>query len=147
MLLEPKEIEIDGRMFIISKFPAVAGREIVANYSLSAIPKIGDYKTNEEMMRKLMSYVGVSNASGVPLQLSTAALIDNHTGGWETLAKIEMAMMEYNCSFFQQGKISTFLDSVAEKLPSMITKILMGLSPQLSQAEKQPSVNSRKTTR
>ena len=147
MLLEQKDIEIDGKIFIISKFPAVAGREIVANYSLSAIPKLGDYKVNEDMMRKLMCYVAIPNASGVPLKMTTVALIDNHVGGWETLAKIEMAMMEYNCSFFQQGKISTFLDSLAEKLPSLITKILTGLSPQSLPAEKQPSANSKKTTR
>ena len=101
MLLDPKEIEIDGKTFVISKFPAVAGREIVANYSLSALPKVGDYEVNAQMMHKLMSYVGVPNASEQPLQLCTTALIDNHVGGWETLAKVEMAMMEYNCSFFQ----------------------------------------------
>lgn len=140
MLLEPKEVEIDGYNFTISKFPAIAGREIVANYSLSALPKVGDYKVNEEMMLKLMSYVAIKVPSGL-MQLTTQALIDNHVKGWETLAKIEMAMMEYNCSFFQQGKISTFLDSVVEKLPSMITKILTGLSPQLSTAEKPATMN------
>jgi hypothetical protein len=147
MFLEPKEIEIDGKIFILSKFPAVAGREIVANYSLSSLPKVGDYEVNAQMMHKLMSYVGIQNSSGQPLQLITTSLIDNHVGGWETLAKIEMAMMEYNCSFFQQGKISTFLDSVVEKLPSLITKILTGLSPQSLPAEKPRSANSKKVTR
>lgn len=141
MLLYPKDVEIDGKTFVLSKFPAVAGREIIANYSLSALPKIGDYKVNDEMMHKLMAYVGVPNASGIPLQLTTTALIDNHTGGWETLAKIEVAMFEYNCSFFQQGKISTFLDTVAEKLPSMITKILTDSLQQLFPAEKPASTN------
>ena len=119
MLLEPIEKEIDGKIFILSKFPAVAGREIIANYSLSAIPKIGDYAVNEQMMLKLMSYVGVvCKGMNEPLRLTTQALIDNHVGGWETLAKVEMSMLELNCSFFQNGLISKFLDDSAQKLRS-----------------------------
>lgn len=137
MLLEPKEIEIEGRKFILSKIPSRTMRRIIANYTLSAIPKIGDYDVNEEMMDKLMSFVAVPMDDGAPLQLVTPALIDNHTGNWEILGKLEVAMMSYNCSFFQQGKISTFLDSINEKLPSFIAKTLTHLFPQSLQAEKQ----------
>ncbi len=141
MMLEPKEIEIDGRKFIISKFPAVAGREIVANYSLSAIPKIGDYEKNAEMMQKLMAYVAIPTDSGMPLQLTTTALIDNHVGGWETLAKVEAAVFEYNCSFFQNGKLSNFLDGMAERLPELISKTLTHFSDSLLAKEKPHSMN------
>ena len=33
--LEPKQVEIDGCSFILSKFPAVEGREIYAKYTSS----------------------------------------------------------------------------------------------------------------
>ena len=47
-MIQPREITIadqDGkeRRYILSKFPAVEGREIVAKYPISALPKLGDY--------------------------------------------------------------------------------------------------------
>lgn len=138
-MIQPKEIEIDGKSYIISKFPAVSGREIIAKYPLSGAPKIGDYKVNEETMLKLMCYVGIPRADGLqPLMLTTRSLVDNHVESWEALAKIEMAMMEYNCSFFQNGRISSFFESFAQKLPTWITKILTDSLDQLSQTGKQP---------
>lgn len=141
-MIEPKEVEINGKTFILSKFPAIAGREIVARYTSSALPKLGDYKINEEIMHKIMSYVGVKlNDKAPPLMLTTAALIDNHTKSWETLGKLEVAMMEYNCSFFLSGRVSTFLQDIAQKIPESISKILIHLSQQLSQKEKPPLTN------
>ena len=141
-MIEPKEIEIDGKTFILSKFPAIAGREIVARYTSSALPKLGDYKINEEIMHKIMCYVGVKlNDKAPPLMLTTAALIDNHTKSWETLGKLEVAMMEYNCSFFRNGRISTFFQDVAQNIPAWISKMLMALSEQSLPTEKPSSTN------
>ncbi len=140
-LLEPKTVTIDGREFILSKFPAVAGREIIAKYPLSSVPKLGDYAVNEETMLKLMNYVAVGIDPVRPLRLSTVALVNNHTGGWETLAKIEIAMLEYNCSFFRDGRISTLLEDIAQKVPAWISKILTVLSAQSSATGKQRSMN------
>lgn len=144
-MLEPKEQQFknpDGTetTYILSKFPAIAGREIVAKYPLSAAPKLGDYAVNEETMLKLMAYVAVEGPNG-PIQLTTRALVDNHVKSWETLAKIEIAMMEYNCSFFANGRVSTFFEGIAQKLPTLIQKILTDSLRQLSEKSKQPSPN------
>lgn len=139
-MIQPKELEIGGKTFIISKFPAIAGREIVAKYPTSGMPKIGDYATNEETMLKLMCYVGVKQPNNAPpLMLTTRALIDNHLGDWETLAKVEMAMMEYNCSFFRDGRISTFLNDIMQNLPAWAIKISTALSQQSSPTAKRRS--------
>lgn len=141
-MIQPKEIEVNGKKFIISKFPAIAGREIVAKYIPSIMPKVGDYKVNEETMFKIMKYVSVVlDNHPNPLQLSTPALIDNHVTDWEMLGKLEVAVMEYNCSFFQAGRISTFLEDIAQKIPEWILKTLTGLSALLSKVEKQRSTN------
>lgn len=140
-LLSPKEIEIDGIKLIISKFPAIAGREIVSQYMVSATPKLGEYKRNEELALKLMSYVGVVKEGIAPIMLTTQALIDNHISteyAWETLLKIEMEMMKYNCHFFQKELIRTIYAGFVQKLPAWILKILTDLSGQLSRMEKQP---------
>ncbi len=144
-LIQPKEfsvIDMSGieRHFILSKFPAVQGREIIAKYPTSALPKIGDYQVSEEVMLKLMNFVAVQSGE-TQIRLSNRALVDNHVGDWETLAKIEMAMMEYNCSFFQKGRISDFFQ---EFVPNMIAKISGMLTDSLaqsSQAGKPPSTN------
>jgi hypothetical protein len=145
-MLEPKTIEIDGKLFIISKFPVVAGREIITQYPLSGIPKLGDYKTNESLMLKIMSYVAIPMGEG-ELCLSTQVLIDNHVGSWETLIKLEMAMMEYNCSFFQSGRVSSFLEDSAKNLPAWITETLMPLLRSLFQKDSPHTKNSKKSIR
>jgi hypothetical protein len=144
-MIQPKEVQIDGKTFIISKFPAIGGREIVSQYLSSAMPKIGDYRLNEELMLKLMCYVAVPRDNGaVPLQLSTKDLVNNHVTSdfpYETCLKIEKAMMEYNCSFFRDGRISTLFQDVAQNIPAWISKTLIALSEQLSQKVKPLSTN------
>ena len=143
-MIEPKEVEIetadgDVRKYTISKFPAVAGREIITQYPISGIPKLGDYNTNEEIMMKIMGYVSVQPPEGPALTLNSRALIDNHVPEWETLARLEWAMMEYNVSFFREGRVSSFLDDLLEKLPQSILSILTPLLEQLSPKNTPPS--------
>lgn len=141
-MIEPKNIEIDGKTYIISKFPAVAGRRIVAGYPLSSIPKLGDYEANEEIMLKLMAYVAVPRDAGMtPLRLENQALVDNHVKSWETLGKIEMAMLEYNVSFLANGRISNFFEGIARNIPEWIIKTLTLFSAASSQKEKPLSTN------
>lgn len=144
-LLEPKPITLptqagEPKGYILSKFPAVAGREIVAKYPLSNMPKLGDYAVSEEVMLKLMAYVAVDTPAG-PLPLNTRALVDNHVPDWEVLARLEWAMLEYNCSFFGNGQTSDFLKNIGAKAPQWISQMLTGLSAQSSGADKQPSTS------
>jgi len=142
-MIEPKEVTIEtqggeSRTYVLSKFPAIQGREIIAKYPLSAMPKLGDYAVNEETMLKLMAFVAVPQDGREPLKLTTRALVDNHVPDWETLARIEFSMMEYNVSFFGNGKGSTFLEAITQKAQALITKTLTDLSAQYSQKAKQP---------
>lgn len=137
MLLHPKEVQIEcndgsSKAFILHKFPAIAGREIVSQYPLSALPKLGDYKVNEEMMLKLLSFVAVDIGTGTPLQLNSRSLVDNHVPDFEALMRLEAAMLEYNCSFFQNGKVSTFFEVIAAKAQALISKTLMDFAPSSS---------------
>jgi len=137
-MLEPKQIEIDGQKFIISKFPATEGRKIITSYPLTAIPKVAEYSANEEIMYQLMSYVSIKTGS-TEIPLINKDLINNHVKSWETLMKIEGAMIEYNCSFFQNGLVSTFLGDLAQKAPQWILKILTDFSEQSSRKTKRRS--------
>jgi hypothetical protein len=141
-LLEPKEITVKTqsgveKTFIISKFPAIAGREIITKYPVSNMPKVGDYSVSEETMLKLMAFVAVPIADATPQPLSNRALVDNHIPDWETLCKIEAAMLEYNCSFFGNGLALNFFQGIAQKAQALITQTLTDLSAQSSAKEKQ----------
>lgn len=154
MLINPKEVTIEHEgeqlVFNISKLPATVGREIISKYPTSNMPKIGDYKVSEETMLKLMCYVErVYNENGdIRLQaLTTKALVDNHIPSWEVLTKIEALMIEYNCSFFKNGKVSNFLNklkSLAE--PKNIETLTVSLV-KLYQAVEPHLKNSKRSTR
>lgn len=150
-LLQPWDYpcELPGggeKVFVLSKFPAIAGREIIAKYPLSSVPKLGEYAVNEETMLKLMSYVGIRNADGSVTRLATRDLIDAHCASWEVLARVEYEMLKGNCSFFADGRASTFLQGLAQLFTQSLTKMSMGLLDQLSQVEKQRSTNSSTST-
>lgn len=145
-LLQPEEWEcpLPGggtKTFIVSKFPAVAGREIVAKYPTSGIPKLGDYAVSEATMLKLMTFVAVPREGGEPIRLTTRELVDNHCGSWEVLARLEMEMLRRNCSFFGNGQALTFFQGIAQAAQALITKTLTDLSAQSLKAAKPPSEN------
>lgn len=143
--IEPKEIKIYGKTFIISKFPAIAGRKIITQYVSSGLPKIGNYSANEEIMMQLMKYVAVVTESGSKIPLTTSQLIDNHVRSdshlfpFEFLMRLEAAMMEYNCSFFQNGVILNSLKDIPQKAQQWITRILKDLLAQSSPQNLQPT--------
>lgn len=135
--IQPKEMTIKtqagtDKTFILSKFPATVGREIFCKYPLSGLPKVGDYAVNEETMVKCLSYAYAITEGGQQIRLASKAFIDNHVPDWETLVKLEYAMLEYNGSFFGNGKVSGFLELMTAKLPELTSKILTGLSQQSS---------------
>lgn len=108
-LLEPKEFVINGTKYMLSKFPAVGGREIIYEYELMAAQKSQDYQRHERIMFKLMRFVGkVIEGRAEPLLLETPELIDNHVKNWAILVKLETEMLNYNNNkdVFQDGRDS-----------------------------------------
>lgn len=152
MMLQPKDITVktlegDEKVYVLSKFPAVAGREILTQYPVTAIPKVGEYAANEALMLKIMGYVGVRQPGrDEPLLLTTRALVDNHVPDWETLARIELAMIDYNTSFFRDGRASVFFAKLGAKALPKITETLTVLLENLSQAGRRPSTSSGQST-
>lgn len=149
-MIEPKEVIInyDGEdyKFNISKFPATVGREIISKYPVSNLPKIGDYAVSEETMLKLMGYVErVYDDRTQPL--TNKALVDNHVPNWEILAQLEMAMIQYNCSFFRNGKGLDFLKKLQSLAEPKITEMLTALSGKSSPQAKRAYTNSKRSTR
>ena len=140
-MIQPKEISINGKKFIISKLPATVGREVLFLYPTSNLPKVGDYKASQDIMLKLMSYVAVETADGTQVELKTQALVDNHIPNAETLILLEKEMFAYNFDFFTNGNASNFLKALEKRATQKGIGMLTTLLERLSQAGKQPSKN------
>lgn len=145
-------VDEDGveRNFMLSRFPAVLSREIFLKYPSSNLPKLGDYDQSQEIMLKLMSCVSriikKNDDTESLIPLATSALINNHVESFEMLAKLEMAMMEYNYSFFQDGRSLDFCERVSQLFLQKITEMLTASSGQSSAPAQPPSMNSAPST-
>lgn len=142
--LEPKDVTLKtqngvDRIYLISKFNAQLGRELVAKYPVANMPKLGEYSVSEECMFKLMTCVAAlapDKRTWIPLV--SPALYNNHVPDWETGGKIEGAMWEHNCSFFGNEKASIFFGDIALNLRRWITSMLTDLLAQSSQKKGPP---------
>lgn len=147
-LIKPVEMQIKNRdgqekTFIISRLPAIAGREILAKYPITNIPKLGEYKASEEAMRLLMQYVAVPRDDGQPLRLTTGALIDNHVEDGEQLLRIEWEMLRYNTSFFGAAGNSGFIEHMVKTYLPLIMSTLMDSLPASVRRDLQAGTNSK----
>lgn len=124
----------------LGNFDSVTGREIITQYPMTGLPKIGDYPSNRELMYKLMSFVAVVK-DGREIRLTTPALVMNHVETPEMLLKIEMKMMEKNCSFFRDGRSLDLLDIIAQTFSKKILELLTPSSEPSSPPNKPPTTN------
>lgn len=148
-LIKPKTVavkDMDGgeKEFVLSRFPATVGREIVAKYPMSNMPKLGDYGVSTEAMHLLFRYVGVPQDDGSVLMLETPALIDNHVSDGEQLIRLELEMLQYNTSFFGLASKFDSLESVLDFLAPWIIKTLMPLLQQSLPAGTQATENFKR---
>ena len=141
-MIEEKKVEIDGKEFVISKLPATVGREILYKYTSAGknILTDGSYAVSEEVMLKMMSYVGVYIDNRL-VEFKTADIINNHVKSAMTLLKLEKEMWSYNFDFFTPDKISTFFTKLNDLMEHKTTEILTDLLGKLSQTAKQLSEN------
>lgn len=146
-LIKPKEIEVqdsDGgvKTFVISKIPAVDARKVLAMYPVANMPKVGDYAVSEEAMFLMMKYVAVQIGEKT-VTMTTRSLVDNHVTDGEQLVRLELAMLQYNSSFFHQGATSSFFESIIKKyLPSIIQTLMDSLQQSSAQGTRR-SRNSK----
>lgn len=151
-MIEPKEITIkdqggNDRKYIISKIPYLSGgREICTQYISSAMPKVGDYKLNEELCRKMFKFISVELPDGNPLPLTTESLVNNHVPDFVSGLKLEEAMLEYQVGFSVTGKLREFQAGWKAELPELITKTLTVLKQSLQAQTSAPSTNSARST-
>lgn len=127
MLGPTGEITLKGKTYTLGRFTAIVGREILTQYPTSALPKIGEYKTNEALMRKVLAHVFVQIEGREPMALTTDELINNHVPDTETLMRLEWAMMTHNFESLKNGAASGFLEALARRVQDSIGSTLTQL--------------------
>lgn len=140
--LKPKEVEIEDKvaneknMYVISKIPAF---EAVSIFD-QELPALAMNMLNinnlsreriKELTLNIMQYVAIKKEDRL-IPLSTAALIDNHCPSFETVNQLLAQMINYNTSFFKDGKSLNFLKRLEALATEKITGILVQLSDKLS---------------
>ena len=92
--------DIDGinREFTLHRVPPLVGRRIAIQVIQSLLPEKfgGDFKLNSELSNLLLSYVTVKIGDIDSAPLNNSDMIDNHTGDYLTLLKLEVEMIKYN---------------------------------------------------
>lgn len=141
-LIKPQEItvkDLDGeeKVFMISRVPADVGRELFTQYVPTALPKIGNYKENEKLMKKLIGYVDAKAADGSWIRLNNDPLRNAHITDWEMMVTIEKEMVNHNTNFFNPAKLSSVLERFNQTLPDKVMSMLTRLSDRLSVKGKQ----------
>lgn len=130
--------EGESRDFILSKYPSMQGLEIMAELPLSSIAKFGAAAITKEIATKTMAFVAIELPGGIIQRLDSEILINNHTGDWEAVCKIVIAMAKKNCSFFRNGRILDFLNDFALNSIPKVIKMWTALSAQSSRTDTQP---------
>lgn len=145
-LREPQEYTTsDGEKYKISKFDCLTGREIMLQYPVSNLPKLGEYEISQQMALKSMSFVE-HEINGRWVRLENPGLVKQHIKSWESLVELEKAMIVYNFSFFQNGAVFDFLKNLGTTLEGQVTKILTQLLDSWLQTKSRRSGNSVLTT-
>ncbi len=147
-LINPKQvtiIDLDGNelIFNISRIPAIAAREFITQYPTTAIPKIGDYQANEELMIKMMKYIEIVKGDQ-EIRLITSDLINNHVPDGESLMKLEAAMLNENTNFLNIGRVSKELNGFSANIKQFITQTLTSFAASSSPKSRRRSKNSAK---
>jgi len=104
-VLEPKEISIGDKKYIIHKFPAWQGVMLVGKIPFALNFESPDEEGRRKVWAEVFTYIAVPMpAGGSPLFLTTQELINNHVKGWSEMLKLMKAVAEYNEGFLDDGK-------------------------------------------
>ena len=136
VLLEPKNIVINGYKFVISKMPCTVAQEVLLRLPAGLLPLVKNFSQSEEMAFKMLSYCERCYEDKANVPLISKTVIDNHVPDFDTLIRLEQECIAYNYDFFQNGKVWTSLNKIVSLAESKASGILTDLLDRLLQAGK-----------
>ena len=104
-MLEPKEISIGDKKYIIHKFPAWQGVHLAGKMPFAVDFEGADEEGRKKVWAEVFTYIAVPMPNGgSPLFLTTQDLINNHVKGWPEMLELFTTVSEYNRGFLAVGK-------------------------------------------
>ena len=111
---EIKTINVGGKEYILHRFPAIFGYEVLNRYGIVSEMLMSDYAKAEELIMRMLAYVSVIPDNGAnEIPLKTRGLIDNHISNGKHIGEIVSELMNFNFDFFPDGETL----SPAEQVP------------------------------
>lgn len=145
-LKEPKEFHtLKSGTFIISKFPALAGRKIMFTYPLANTIKLVEYVQSEDIAAELLQYTEHVTDHG-NIRIENKVLIDQHLDNWYDMVSVEIATLYYNFDFLGDGNLLSFWKTLTGGLEDKTIKILTRFVATLSEKGLRPLESSKKST-
>ena len=102
-MLKEIDIEIEGKKFVIGKFPAKQGLYIMARLPSSMVAVIENFPVYKEVMDEVLTFAGIRGPDGRVVRFETDALFDNHVEDWAIATRLIEAIMEHNRAFLAHG--------------------------------------------
>lgn len=143
--LQPKEIIIDDKKYIISLIPATESIKVVSYFASGVLPLlVGKPQVIQEFILKLLNYVFVEKVGlEKPLQLSSDALINAHVPPrFKTISALANEVWKYNVEDFQIGRNSDSFGGFVQNFKPKDLKTLIQSLVRLLQKVEHLSENS-----
>ena len=113
--IQPKEIEIEGTKYLISKIPAIRAQQVYRGI-MQASATDGDIALTylpEDVALGLLEFVAVVEGDE-KTALDSADKVNFYIPQVEELIKLEAAMIRYNFGFLFDGSLQKVLEALRE---------------------------------
>ena len=135
MATKTKIVQIDGRNYRISELPTMLARDVMMNYPLTLLPKVGNYGENERLFKLLMKHVEVQPEPDKNpdwwIRLDTEDSINQNVSAKGVL-ELEKEVIDFSTDFFSSGKLTQIGTTLGELARNILTNIVLQSIAELS---------------
>lgn len=109
--LDPKEVTVGGKVYKISRIPALKAHGIYSRIirSVGDLGKLGMTMLPEDITRELFGYCAAKNEAGGWTVLDTEDSINSFLPKLIDLIDLQLKMVEENFGFFNDGRLIKLL--------------------------------------
>lgn len=130
-----KLLELARRHYRIHRMDVFDTREVCMTYPINLVPKVGEYKANENMFRLLMKYVEVK-VGDQWVRLDNDEVIRQNVPPMVSF-ELEKEVVDLTTGFFSSGKLQDYTSDILAYLMQNVIATLMESLGQSLPLEKQ----------
>jgi hypothetical protein len=129
-----KLLELARRYYRVHRMDVFDTREVCMTYPINLVPKVGEYKNNENMFRLLMKYVEVK-VGDQWVRLDNDEVIRQNVPPMVSF-ELEKEVVDLTTGFFSSGKLQDYTsDILAYLMQNVIITLMKSLEQSSLQGE------------